>query len=52
MTINIFVLNGDLNGKIVVVRLFFGWYSFDLDLNRDVHILLLTSISGSSSMVS
>ena len=25
MTINIFVLKGDLNGKIVVVRFFFCW---------------------------
>ena len=26
MTINIFVLKGDLNGKIVMVRFFFVWY--------------------------
>ena len=28
MTINIFVLKGDLNGKIVVVRFFFCWVYF------------------------
>ena len=32
MTINIFVLKGDLNGKIVVVRFFFCWVYISVDL--------------------
>ena len=35
MTINIFVLNGDLNGKLVVVRFFFCRVYFDTVCNLD-----------------
>ena len=35
MTINIFVLKGDLNGKIVVVRFFFCWvYDIGTKISR------------------
>ena len=37
MTINIFVLEGDLNRKMVVVRFFFCWVYLDNSLPFKVH---------------
>ena len=43
MTINIFVLKGDLNGKIVVVRFFFCWVYF-VSLHVCVCLSVLSSV--------
>ena len=41
MTINIFVLKGDLNGKIVVVRFFFCWvYVYTSGLSILMHCVI------------
>ena len=41
MTINIFVLKGDLNGKIVVVRFFFcRVYVYEIKMGWDIFFIL------------
>ena len=44
MTINILVLNGELNGKIVVVRFFFCWvYKYGCNHSLDNKVMSLYS---------
>ena len=46
MTINIFVLKGDLNGKIVVVRFFFCWVYISFDFSTNIkHTYMVINVA-------